>query len=59
MVSEAASERAVAGMNLLNLRRGFWRVAGLRGEADAFEFVLVRLPPADLQQTVHVQKGHL
>lgn len=33
--------------------------AGVRGEADAFEFFFICLPPANLQQTVHVQKGHL
>lgn len=33
--------------------------AGLRGEANAFEFLFICLPPAILQQTVHVQKGHL
>lgn len=37
----------------------FRPLAGLRGEADASELVLVRLPPAHLQQAVHVPQGHL
>lgn len=32
---------------------------GLCGEADAFELFLVCLPPAHLQQTVHVPESHL
>lgn len=33
--------------------------SGLCGEADASELFLICLPPAHLQQTVHVPESHL